>query len=66
MIFKAASFNINSVRARKEMLCQWLTENKPDVICLQETKVIDAEFPEAFFQESGYYSYYKGQNPIMV
>lgn len=50
MNFKVASFNVNSIRSRKEMLLEWLQENKPDVICLQETKVMDADFPEDYFK----------------
>ncbi|WP_003543896.1 exodeoxyribonuclease III [Desulfotomaculum nigrificans] len=61
MNFKVASFNINSIRARQEMLANWLTENKPDVICLQETKVMDKDFPVEYFQEIGYNSLFKGQ-----
>ncbi|RYD03686.1 hypothetical protein N752_18225 [Desulforamulus aquiferis] len=61
LYFKVASFNINSVRARKEMLIQWLGENKPDVVCLQETKVINADFPAASFLEAGYNSLFKGR-----
>lgn len=61
MKFTVASYNANSVRARKELLVKWLSENKPDVLCLQETKVVDKDFPEESFREIGYYSIYKGQ-----
>jgi len=61
MKFTVASFNINSIRARKEMLLDWLAENKPDVICLQETKVMDKDFPAADFAEAGYQAQFKGQ-----
>ena len=61
MIFRAASFNINSIRSRKEMLLRWLEQNQPDVICLQETKVKDEDFPMADFKEAGYQALFKGQ-----
>ncbi|MEW6063588.1 MAG: exodeoxyribonuclease III [Bacillota bacterium] len=61
MNFKVATFNVNSIRSRKEILLEWLKENKPDVICLQETKVMDADFPEEYFKQDGYHALYKGQ-----
>jgi exodeoxyribonuclease-3 len=51
---KVASWNINSVRARAEIVQRFLTEEAPDVLCLQETKVIDQDFPRGFFQRLGY------------
>jgi exodeoxyribonuclease-3 len=51
---KIASWNINSVRARLPLVEKFLTEERPDVLCLQETKVCDADFPHAFFQRLGY------------
>ncbi|MEG6510592.1 exodeoxyribonuclease III [Desulforamulus ruminis] len=56
-----ASFNVNSIRARKEALLDWLSINRPDVICLQETKVMDHDFPAADFEQAGYQCLYKGQ-----
>nr|WP_238472772.1 endonuclease/exonuclease/phosphatase family protein [Desulforamulus profundi] len=64
MNFKVATFNVNSIRSRKEILLEWLKENKPDVICLQETKVMDADFPEEYFKQDGYHASTKGKNPI--
>ncbi|GAB6182227.1 exodeoxyribonuclease III [Desulfotomaculum defluvii] len=61
MKFKVASFNINSIRSRKELLLDWLQANKPDVVCLQETKVRDIDFPEEFFLEKGFQVIFKGQ-----
>jgi exodeoxyribonuclease-3 len=49
-----ASWNINSVRARIAIVEQFLRTYKPDVLCLQETKVRDAVFPAAFFADLGY------------
>jgi exodeoxyribonuclease-3 len=51
---KVASWNINSVRARIEIVEQFLTEEQPDVLCLQETKVVDSDFPRAMFERLGY------------
>jgi exodeoxyribonuclease-3 len=51
---KIASWNINSVRYRIELVEQFLREESPDILCLQETKVIDGDFPEAPFRALGY------------
>ena len=49
-----ASWNINSVRFRIEIVERFLREHKPDVLCLQETKVVDEQFPEGAFRQLGY------------
>ena len=51
---KIVSWNINSVRFRIEIVEKFLREVAPDILCLQETKVIDADFPEAVFRALGY------------
>jgi exodeoxyribonuclease III len=51
---KFATWNINSVIARLPLLLKWLDVRKPDVVCLQETKVVDERFPVAEFAEIGY------------
>ena len=51
---KIVSWNINSVRFRIEIVEQFLREHEPDVLCLQETKVIDADFPADAFRRLGY------------
>ncbi|MBP8954391.1 MAG: exodeoxyribonuclease III [Armatimonadetes bacterium] len=56
-----ASFNVNGIRARLEILLNWLATAKPDVVCLQETKVQDADFPVAALNEAGYQVAYHGQ-----
>ncbi len=58
---KIATFNANSVRARLEIVLDWLKQNDPDILCIQETKVQDAEFPEMAFTEAGYYVEFKGE-----
>ncbi len=52
--FKIASWNINSVRARFDIVERFLAEQAPDVLCLQETKAENASFPSAAFRKLGY------------
>ena len=49
-----ASWNINSVRARLDIVERFLIEESPDILCLQETKVVDNIFPEGLFRQRGY------------
>ena len=58
---KIATFNVNSVRARLEILDRWLKTACPDLLFLQELKTRDEFFPEIFFNELGYKSYYHGE-----
>jgi len=58
---KIASFNVNSIRARLPIVTQWLVENQPDVLCVQETKVQDKDFPSDAFDEINYKYVFKGQ-----
>lgn len=58
---KIATWNVNSIRVRKEQVAQWLKDNKIDVLCLQETKVIEKKFPREMFEELGYNVYVSGQ-----
>ena len=58
---KIASFNANGIRARLALILKWLEQEAPDVLCLQETKVQDHDFPAAPFEEAGYYFNFKGQ-----
>jgi len=51
---KVASWNINSVRARVEIVERFLLDYAPDVLCLQETKAMNDVFPEALFRRHGY------------
>ncbi|WP_445191262.1 exodeoxyribonuclease III [Sphingomonas sp. Tas61C01] len=51
---KIVSWNINSVRFRIGIVEQFLREVEPDILCLQETKVIDGDFPHAPFRALGY------------
>lgn len=58
---KIATWNVNSVRARLEHVIDWIEENKPDVLCLQEVKVQDCEFPLDAFKDIGMNVYTYGQ-----
>jgi exodeoxyribonuclease III len=51
---KIISWNINSVRARTGIIDRLLREEQPDILCLQETKVVDGTFPASWFAERGY------------
>ncbi len=58
---KLASWNVNSIRARQQRVLTWLEEHQPDVVCLQETKVPDEQFPVAELQALGYGAAIHGQ-----
>lgn len=58
---KIATWNVNSIRTRLLQVVQWLQDNPVDVICLQETKVIDADFPRSPLEQLGYHLYISGQ-----
>ena len=52
--FSVVTWNINSVRLRIDSVVRLLNEQKPDVLCLQETKCPDANFPSGAFRDAGY------------
>jgi exodeoxyribonuclease-3 len=56
-----ASWNVNSINARRERLLRWLSDKQPDVLCLQELKGVDESFPSADVYELGYQSAVYGQ-----
>ena len=58
---KIASWNINSLRKRQERLLAWLQATSPDVVCLQETKCTDEQFPHEALRDAGYASAFHGQ-----
>ena len=58
---RIATFNANSIRARLDIVRAWLEQNRPDVLCLQETKVRDEEFPSPFFGQAGYTAIFRGE-----
>jgi exodeoxyribonuclease III len=58
---RIATWNVNSVRARLPRLLPWLVERQPDVVCLQEIKVVDEDFPRAEIEALGYRAEVFGQ-----
>lgn len=54
MTLRLATWNVNSLRRRLDHLARFAAETAPDVICLQETKVSDADFPREAVAELGY------------
>ena len=58
---KLATWNVNSLRVRLPHVLDWLAANPVDVLCLQETKQPDSDFPQAELQAAGYYSVFSGQ-----
>jgi exodeoxyribonuclease-3 len=61
MRLKIGTFNVNSVRARTEIIVNWLAKERPDVLCLQETKTPDADFPVETFANLGYRAFFRGE-----
>ena len=58
---RLATWNVNSLKVRLPHVLDWLTTNPVDVLCLQETKQPDSDFPQAELQAAGYYSVFSGQ-----
>ncbi|MDR2189353.1 MAG: exodeoxyribonuclease III [Azonexus sp.] len=58
---KIASWNVNSLKVRLPHLLDWLVEQQPDVLCLQELKLEDAHFPHAEIEAVGYRAACSGQ-----
>ncbi len=58
---KIATFNINNVNRRLPNLLRWLRAAKPDVVCLQELKASDDEFPHAAIEKAGFGAVWHGQ-----
>jgi exodeoxyribonuclease III len=58
---KIATWNVNSIRSRMEHVLAWLKANKPDVLCIQETKVVNELFPKEPLEKLGYQIAFEGQ-----
>ncbi len=58
---KIVSWNVNSVRARINNIIEYIKENNPDILLLQEIKTQDTDFPSEDFKKMGYISYVFGQ-----
>ena len=60
-MMKIASFNANGIRARLSIIRDWLERERPDVVCIQETKVRDEDFPREPFEDLEYTCTFRGQ-----
>jgi exodeoxyribonuclease III len=58
---RVVSWNINSFRRREERLLAWLDQTRPNVVCLQETKCSDDQFPQMSLATIGYHAVFHGQ-----
>ncbi len=58
---KIASYNVNGVNGRLNVLLRWLKEEKPDIVCLQELKAPQEKFPEQAVKDLGYDAIWHGQ-----
>ncbi len=58
---KIASFNINNINRRLANLLHWLRESEPDIVCLQELKAADTEFPAEAIRQAGYHAVWRGE-----
>ncbi len=58
---KLVTWNVNSLKVRLPHLLEWLAANPVDVVCLQETKTEDKNFPLAELQQAGYQVAFSGQ-----
>ncbi|WP_312223685.1 exodeoxyribonuclease III [Rhizobium rhizoryzae] len=58
---KLATYNINGINGRLDILLQWLEEAAPDVVCLQELKAPDEKFPRRAIEKAGYGAIWRGQ-----
>ncbi|MCL2726062.1 MAG: exodeoxyribonuclease III [Polyangiaceae bacterium] len=56
-----ATWNVNGIRARAERLAAWLDDRKPDVVCLQELKIAEENFPHLELRAAGYHVVLAGQ-----
>lgn len=58
---KIATYNVNGVNGRLPVLLRWLSEESPDVVCLQELKAPQDKFPESSITDLGYQAIWHGQ-----
>jgi exodeoxyribonuclease-3 len=58
---KIATFNINNINRRLPNLLAWLKLARPDIVCLQELKCTDPEFPSRAIERAGYHAVWRGQ-----
>ncbi len=58
--FRIATYNVNSIRSRLHIILPWLERRRPDVFCMQETKVDNGRFPRTAFEDAGYHVLFEG------
>lgn len=58
---KIATFNVNGINGRIDILLRWLEEARPDVVCLQELKAPSEKFPHRVIEKAGYGAVWHGQ-----
>ncbi len=58
---KIATWNVNSLRVRLPHIFTWLNDVKPDILALQETKLVDGDFPIGAIRDAGYTAVFSGQ-----
>ena len=58
---KIATFNINGINRRLPNLMAWLADAAPDIVCLQELKAADRQFPASALADAGYHAVWKGE-----
>ncbi|MBC7779510.1 MAG: exodeoxyribonuclease III [Proteobacteria bacterium] len=58
---KLATWNVNSLKVRLPHVLDWIERHRPDALCLQETKIEDANFPVSAFTDAGYHAVFTGQ-----
>jgi exodeoxyribonuclease-3 len=59
--FKIATFNANSIRVRLDQILSWIEAEDADVVCVQETKVQDKDFPKSPIEDAGLHVAFAGQ-----
>lgn len=58
---KIATWNVNGIRARQTQVLEWIEQDRPDVICLQELKAAREQVPQSLCELSGYWCYWHGE-----
>ena len=57
---KLATWNVNGIRARQAQVQEWIAQERPDVVCLQEIKATSDQLPTALCEMEGYWCYWHG------
>ena len=57
---KIATWNVNGIRARESQLAEWMTRERPEILCLQEIKATVDQIPVLLCQALGYHCYFHG------